>query len=103
MCINGTKYQQPFVLAINYDQEELKFGNVTCIYTIKKSVFFEFVPMVTEHYSHHRHAYALSFPRHSTEKKLINHCNLPDFHPYGLYHVSSSNLLFTVVRSNVYV
>ena len=103
--VNGTKYQMPFAVVIGKD-EELTFGNVTSIYVDGKSVLFEFFPMITHQFYHHYHAFALAAPAVRC-RYLIKHTDLPDFHPYGLYHSTSvsndSTLQYVVLKSNVYV
>lgn len=108
VCVNGTKYQMPFALIVDKEEEELKFGMVVNIYVDgSASVFFEFVPVVTIEYCSHFHAYALFIPTASSVSYLINHRHLLDFHPYGLYHsttvLSEHNIQYTVIRNNVYI
>ena len=95
----------PFAVVIGKDVE-LMFGNVTNILIEGKSVMFEFFPMITHQFCHHCHAFALAVPAVKC-RYLIRHRDLPDFHPYGLYHSTSviddSTLQYVVLKSNIYI
>lgn len=105
--VNGTKYQMPCAIVIGMDEDEPKFGSVENIYIDGASVFFEFVPMITNQFCHHFHAFALASQAASSDTYLINHCLLLDFHPYGLYHsttiLSEYKVRYVIVRNNVYI
>ena len=105
MRVSGTRYQIPIALVIGKD-EDLLFGRVASIYVDGQDVLFEFLPMVTHEFCYHHHAFALGLSAHST-KYLIRHCDLLDYHPYGLYHSSTVSsevgIQFVVLRSSVYV
>lgn len=105
MKVMGTKYQVPFALVIGQEEELLKFGSVINIFVDSMIVYFEFIPMITEQYHHHFHAYALALPQ-DKNSYLIKQCHCFDFHPYGLYHSTSissnSSLQYVVIRSNIY-
>ena len=103
--VNGTKYQSPCALVVGQsDDEELIFGSVLSTLVHHQEVFFEFEVMEGQ-YCKHYHAYALSLPRTSSQTYLIQHKDLPSFHPYGLYHChhisNNSSLQYTVLRSNI--
>ena len=95
----------PLALIVGKEDEDLKFGKVTAIYVDSKSVYFEFIPMITKQYHHHFHAYALTMPTDMTSF-LVKHSCLLDFHPHGLYHSvsvsSNSRIQYVVTRSNIY-
>ena len=59
----GTKYQVPFALILGHEEEVLKFGSVTNIYVDGTMVYFEFIPLMTEQYYNHFHAYAIALPQ----------------------------------------
>lgn len=96
MKVNGIKYSTPIALAIEKSliDEEMKFGHVSSIYVDGRSVIFEFIPMITEKFNTHSHSYVLSLPRLSTSCSFfIKQTDLIDYHPYGLYAVSTSQHL----------
>ena len=76
------------------------------IFVDKKTVYFEFIPLITKEFNNHIHAYVLTSPP-ETDRFLIKQDDLLDFHSFGLYrsHTLSSNpnLLYIVPRCNIYV
>ena len=72
MC---TKYQVPFAIMLGHEDELLKFGSVTKILVDGMIVYFEFIPMITEQYCHHFHAYVLAMPQ-KRNSYLIKQCHL---------------------------
>lgn len=104
MILNGMKYQAPFAVIIGHE-EELCFGSVLNIYVHGKSLYFEFIPMITEAFHYHFHAYALAMPSNRSTYLIKPSCLL-DFHPYGLYRstvvCSNHGLQYVVTRSNIH-
>ena len=104
--VNGVKYQSPCGVIIGENDTLLKFGHVMDIFVDKKTVYFEFIPLITKEFNNHIHAYVLAFPS-ECNRFLINHCDLLDFHCYGIYRshtlTSNPNVLYIVPRCNIYV
>lgn len=107
MIVSGTKYQIPVALAIDRDDEGVKFGQVVHVYVDGLTVFFEFIPMITQQTLYHYHAIPLAMPPVTNRSTyLIKQSRLLDYHPYGMYHSSivsnDSSLLYVVPKSNIY-
>ena len=82
--MKGTKYQTPFSLIIDEDGE-IKFEEVLGIEVEDANVFFEFIPLHTLYFCRHFNAYALARPSTNGQTYHINHKNLLNFQPYGIY------------------
>ena len=99
----GTEYRTPFVLLIGHDEYDgdPKFGKVYLVYADGLVVLFEFLPMVTEQFHAHTHSYLVSLPPVTDRDTfLIRHTDLLDYHPYGLYTLSSHHHI--IVRSRMF-
>lgn len=94
-------------IAIDKDDEGVKFGQVVHLFVDGLTVFFEFIPMITQQTDHHHHAIPLAMPPVTNRSTyLVKRSHLLDYHPYGLYHSSTvpneSSLLYIVPKSNIY-
>ena len=105
--MKGTKYQTPFALIIDEEDNELKFGEVVGIEVEENNVFFEFIPLHTLYFCKHFNVYALARPSTSEQRYLIRQDNLLDFHPYGIYTsqnvLTNPTLLYVVLRYDVFI
>ena len=107
--VKGTKYQTPFALIIDEEDGEIKFGEVFGIEVEDANVFFEFVPLHTLYFCKHFNAYALARPPMDTNRQnyFINHKDILDFHPHGIYTsqnvLANPTLLYVVLRYDVFI